>query len=175
MASAAGDEFCTWSPSIELRATRRDEEDIMGKQLDDQTLVDFTRRWFALWTEADPHARSRQVADLWAANGAQVLVDPPQVMRDAATTLAFPVPRLEVRGHDEIDRRVTQAYATFVESGEYTFKATGGDAVRLAPALVGLAWDMVTVADGTVAGSGYDVLVLDDDGRILLDHQHILG
>jgi hypothetical protein len=32
---------------------------------------------------------------------------------------------------------------------------------------------MVTVADGTVAGSGYDVIVLDDDGRILLDHQHI--
>jgi hypothetical protein len=32
---------------------------------------------------------------------------------------------------------------------------------------------MVTVADETVAGSGYDVLVLDDDGRILLDHQHI--
>jgi hypothetical protein len=34
---------------------------------------------------------------------------------------------------------------------------------------------MVTVADGTVAGSGYDVLVLDNDGRILLDHQHILN
>jgi hypothetical protein len=32
---------------------------------------------------------------------------------------------------------------------------------------------MVTVADGTVAGSGYDVMVLDDDGRILLNHQHI--
>ena len=45
----------------------------------------------------------------------------------------------------------------------------------LAPALVGLAWEMVTVADGTVAGSGYDVLVLDDDDRILLDHQHILS
>ena len=45
----------------------------------------------------------------------------------------------------------------------------------LAPALFGLAWEMVTVADGTVAGSGYDVLVLDDDGRILLDHQHILS
>ena len=24
-----------------------------------------------------------------------------------------------------------------------------------------------------VAGSGYEVIVLDDDGRILLDHQHI--
>jgi hypothetical protein len=34
---------------------------------------------------------------------------------------------------------------------------------------------MVTIADGTVVGSGYDVLVVDDDGRILLDHQHILG
>jgi hypothetical protein len=145
----------------------------MGKQLDDQALVDFTRRWFALWTEADPQARSRQVADLWATNGAQVLVDPPQEVRDAATALAFPVPRLEVRGHDEIDRRVTQAYAMFVEPGLYTFQAAAGDAVLLAPALVGLGWDMVTVADGTVAGSGFDVIVLDDDDRILLDHQHI--
>jgi hypothetical protein len=145
----------------------------MGKQLDDQALVDFTRRWFALWTEADPQARSRQVADLWATNGAQVLVDPPQEVRDAATALAFPVPRLEVRGHDEIDRRVTQAYAMFVEPGVYTFQAAAGDAVLLAPALVGLGWDMVTVADGTVAGSGFDVIVLDDDGRILLDHQQL--
>jgi hypothetical protein len=145
----------------------------MGKRLDDQALADFTRRWFALWTEADPQARSRQVADLWATNGAQVLVDPPQEVRDAATALAFPVPRLEVRGHDEIDRRVTAAYAMFVEPGVYTFQAAAGDAVLLAPALVGLGWDMVTVADGTVAGSGYDVIVLDDDGRILLDHQHI--
>jgi hypothetical protein len=144
----------------------------MTKQLDHQALVDFTRRWFALWTEADPQARSRQVADLWAPAGAQVLVDPPQEVRDAATALAFPVPRLEVRGHDEIERRVTQAYAMFVEPGVHTLKPAG-DAVLLAPGLVGLGWDMVAVADGTVAGSGYDVIVLDDDGRILLDHQHI--
>jgi hypothetical protein len=148
----------------------------MTAHLDHQALVDFTRRWFELWTEADPHARSRHVAELWAPAGAQVLVDPPQAMRDAAAELAFPVPRLEVRGHDEIDRRVTRAYELFIEPGEYIFKATGdGDAVLLAPALVGLAWEMVTVADGTVAGSGFDVLVLDDDGRILLDHQHILS
>ncbi|HTE67160.1 MAG TPA: hypothetical protein VK942_00145, partial [Actinomycetes bacterium] len=144
----------------------------MTKQLDHQALVDFTRRYIALWTEADPQARSRQVADLWAPAGAQVLVDPPQEVRDAATALAFPVPRLEVRGHDEIERRVTQAYATFVEPGVHTFEAAG-DAVLLAPALVGLGWEMVAVADGTVAGSGYDVMVLDDNGRILLNHQHI--
>jgi hypothetical protein len=81
---------------------------------------------------------------------------------------------LEVRGHDEIDRRVTQAYALFVEPGVHTFQAAS-DAVLLAPALIGLAWDMVTVADGTVAGSGYDVMALGDDGRLLLDHQHILS
>jgi hypothetical protein len=32
-----------------------------------------------------------------------------------------------------------------------------------------------SVANGTVAGSGYDVTALDDDGRILLDHQHIVS
>jgi hypothetical protein len=147
---------------------------VTASEPDRRHLTNFTNRWFALWTEADAHARSRQVADLWAANGAQVLVDPPQAMRDAVTELAFSVPRLEVRGHDEIDRRVTRAYEMFIEPGEYTFKSAGGDAVLLAPGLVGLAWDMVTVAGGTVVASGYDVLVIDDDGRILLDHQHIL-
>lgn len=144
-------------------------------QLDQQALADFTRRWFELWTQADPQARSAQVADLWAPNGAQVLVDPPQEVRDAATALAFPVPHLEVRGHDEIDRRVTQAYAMFIQPGEYTFQATDdADAVLLmAPGLIGLAWEMVSVGDGTIAGRGYDVLALDDNGRILLDHQHI--
>lgn len=144
-------------------------------QLDQQALADFTARWFALWTETDPQARSRQVADLWAIDGAQVLVDPPEDVRQAASSLAFPIPRFEVRGHNEIDRRVSKAYAMFVEPGEFTFKATGdADAVLLmAPGLIGLAWEMVSVADGTVAGRGYDVLALDDDGRILLDHQHI--
>jgi ketosteroid isomerase-like protein len=145
----------------------------MTQQLDQQALADFTTRWFALWTEADPQTRSRQVADLWATNGAQVLVDPPQDVRDAATALAFPVPRLEVRGHDEIDRRVTQAYAMFIEPGEYTFQASSGAVLLMAPGLIGLEWEMVSVTDGTVAGRGYDVLALDNDGRILLDHQHI--
>jgi hypothetical protein len=83
----------------------------MPRQLDRQALVDFTRRWFALWTEADPQARSRRVADLWAPAGAQALLDPPQEVWHAAAALAFPVPRLEGRGHDEIYRRVTQAYS----------------------------------------------------------------
>ena len=157
----------TWLPCPRERSLP-----VKSKQLDRPALKDFSRRWFELWNEADPTARSKQVADLWATAGAQVLVDPPQGVRDAATALAFPVPRLEVRGHDEIDRRVAQAYAMFVEPGVHRFEPAG-DAVLLAPALVGLGWEMVALADETVAGSGYDVIALDDDGRILLDHQHI--
>lgn len=144
-------------------------------KLGQPALAEFTRRWIALWTEADPQARSRQVADLWASNGVQVLVDPPQEVRDAATALAFPVPHFEVRGHDEIDRRVTRAYAMFIEPGEYIFQASGdaGAVLLMAPGLIGLSWEMVSLADGTVAGRGYDVIALDNDGRILLDHQHI--
>ena len=109
----------------------------MTKRLDHQALADFTRRWFALWTEADPHARSSRSPTCGRPAGAQVLVDPPQAMRDAVTELAFPVPPLEVRGHDEIDRRVTRAYYLFIQPGEYTFASGGGDAVLLAPALSG--------------------------------------
>jgi hypothetical protein len=32
-------------------------------------------------------------------------------------------------------------------------------------------WEMVTVADGTVAATGQEFLVLDDGGRIVSDHQ----
>lgn len=147
----------------------------MTQQLDQQALAEFTERWLALWKEADPQARTNRVAELWATNGAQVLVDPPQEIRDAATSLAFPIPRVEVRGHEEIDRRVTRSYEMFIEPGEYTFRTSGDtDAVLLmAPGLVGLAWEMVTVADSVVVGRGYDLIALDEDGRILIDHQHI--
>lgn len=124
----------------------------MTLPLDHQTLVTFTDRWVALWNEAEPNARSKQVADLWAVDGAQVLVDPPQAMRDAARELAFPVPWLEVRGHEELERRVTRAYEMFVEPGVHAFRVEG-EAVALAPWLVGLAWSMVTVTDGTVVGA----------------------
>ena len=142
------DEFGARSPSTEAHTTRENRRTSWASNSSNEALADFTRRWFALWTETDPQARSRQVADLWATNGAQVLVDPAEAIREAAIGLAFPVPRLEVRGHGEMDRRVTRAYELFIEPGIHTFRATGGDAVLLAPGIVGLAWEMATVADG---------------------------
>jgi len=83
----------------------------MTKQLDHQALKDFTRRYTALWTEADPQARSGRSPSCGRPPVRRYWWTRPQEVRNAATALAFPVPRLEVRGHDEIEHLVTRAYA----------------------------------------------------------------
>lgn len=144
----------------------------MSKPLDENALINLTEEYVALWNEADPQARRKRIAELWAAGGTQVLTDPPQEIRAAAAALNFPAPYLEVRGHDALDARVTRAYEMFIAPGEYVFRARGR-AARLAGDLVGLGWLMVSTADGSEGGAGYDVLALDADGRIRSDHQYI--
>jgi hypothetical protein len=129
-------------------------------------------RYVAVWNEPDPHVRRALIGDLWADDGAQVLVDPPQAIRDAAARLAFPVPALEVRGPEALFHRVTRAYEMFVAPGEFVFAPHGAPA-RLAADLYGFGWLMQTTADGAAAGGGYDVVRLDPSGRIRLDHQYI--
>ncbi|MEV6139486.1 hypothetical protein AB0L63_26215 [Nocardia sp. NPDC051990] len=41
--------------------------------------------------------------------------------------------------------------------------------------LIGLPWSMISRADGSVAGGGFEVIGLDPDGRIASDHQFIEG
>ncbi|WP_280498051.1 hypothetical protein [Nocardia asiatica] len=144
----------------------------MSKQLDEQDLSRFAERYVALWNEPDAEARHRQIRRLWSEDGAQVLVDPPQAMREALAALAFPVPTVEIRGYEALDRRVDRAYDEFVAPGEHVFTADG-PAVRLSVDLIGLTWHMVTKAGGAVVGGGYDVIALDEDGRIRWDHQYI--
>ena len=60
-----------------------------------QQLVD---RYVALWNEPDPDIRRHAIRELWAPDGFQVLVDPPEEVRDAADRLAFAMPTLEVHG-----------------------------------------------------------------------------
>ncbi|MGK8489775.1 hypothetical protein [Nocardia asiatica] len=144
----------------------------MSKQLDEQELSRFAERYVALWNEPDAEARRRQIRRLWSEDGAQVLVDPPQAMREALAALAFPVPTVEIRGYEALDRRVDRAYDEFVAPGEHVFTADG-PAVRLSVDLIGLTWHMVTKVGGAVVGGGYDVIALDEDGRIRWDHQYI--
>ncbi|MEU7768896.1 hypothetical protein AB0B25_27855 [Nocardia sp. NPDC049190] len=144
----------------------------MSRQFSERELAHFTERYIAMWNEPDTQARHQQVEQLWAVNGAQVLVDAPQAMREALAVLSFPIPTVEIRGHDALNRRVDRAYEMFVAPGEYLF-VPGGQAVELSANLIGLTWLMVTAADRTVAGGGYDVIALDDEGLIRWDHQYI--
>ncbi|MFI9414037.1 hypothetical protein [Nocardia gamkensis] len=144
----------------------------MSNKFDEQELSRFAERYIALWNEPDAEARRERIRQLWSEDGAQVLVDPPQGMREALAALSFPIPTVEIRGYEALDRRVDRAYDEFVAPGEHVFVAEG-QAVRLSVNLIGLTWHMVTKADGAVVGGGYDVIALDDDGRIRWDHQYI--
>jgi hypothetical protein len=129
-------------------------------------------RYVAQWNEPDPAARSALIRELWAPDGVQVLVDPPQAIRDAAAALAFAVPPLEVRGHDPLDARVSRAYEMFVAPGEYVFEAAE-EPVLLLPNVLAIRWLMVSIRDREVVGGGLDILALDGEGRIRTDHQFI--
>lgn len=138
-------------------------------------LIDFkqlTDRYVAQWNEPDPAARTALIRELWAPDGVQVLVDPPQEVREAAQRLAFSVPPLEVRGHDALDARVTRAYEMFVASGGHSFQAAGTASLLLTN-VVGIRWSMVSAETGQVVGVGLDIVALGDDGRIRTDHQFI--
>jgi hypothetical protein len=142
----------------------------MSKQLTENELAAFAERYVALWNESDDDLRRKLIQEVFAADGTQMLIDPPQAMRAALDELAFPIPPVGVRGHAEMERRVTRAYEMFVAPG-HRFAARGA-AVTLATDLIGLGWDMVA-ADGAVIGAGYDVIALDEQGRIRLDSQYI--
>ncbi len=145
----------------------------MSTQLDENDLTRFAERYVAQWNESDPEIRYKLIEEVWAPSGAQTLVDPPVEIREAAVSLNFAVPALEVRGHEAIAARVSRAYEMFVASGEYIFEV--GAATRLPAGLIGLLWAMISRADGSVAGGGFEVIGLDADGRIASDHQFIEG
>jgi hypothetical protein len=136
-------------------------------------LNDLRDRYVAVWNEPDPAARRKQIEALWAPDGGQVLVHPPEDVRDAAERLRFPVPALEVRGHDALEARVGRAHEMFVDPGEFVFRAPGDAEALLGDDVVAVRWEMVPVAGGPPAGAGVDVLDLDRDGRIRTDHQYI--
>jgi hypothetical protein len=129
-------------------------------------------RYVAQWNEPDPAKRGALIRELWAPDGIQVLVDPPEAIRDAASALAFAVPPLEVRGHDALEARVTRAYEMFVAPGEHVFEAAG-DPLLLLPNVLGVRWSMAAIRTGEVVGGGLDILALDGDARIRTDHQFI--
>lgn len=126
-------------------------------------------RYVAVWNEGDPERRHAMVAELWAPDGEHVLV-PPQEVRDAAAGMKMSSV-FEVRGHRELEDRVTDAYERFIASGEHEFRGRD-DAERLRD-VVKFRWEVVSTEDGSVAGVGLEFLVIDPNGRIRSDYQFI--
>ncbi|MEV4248141.1 hypothetical protein AB0J63_32600 [Streptosporangium canum] len=128
---------------------------------------DLAVRYIALWSEPDAELRRRAIQELWAESGAHIL-QPPQEIREIAAGLGFDSTTLQAHGYDEIDVRVTRSYERFVAPGQFTFQA-GDGAIRLHD-VVKFNWEMVPVGGGEAVGGGLEVLVLDENGRIVTDY-----
>jgi len=128
-------------------------------------------RWVAQWNEPDPDERRRLIREVWAEDGYQVMVNPPEGVRDTAAHFGVPFPAIEIRGYDAMYARVTRAYDMFIAAGEYAFER--GEVVRHPGAAVALTWLMRSRTDGSVAGSGLEVLTFDTDGRVHSDHEFV--
>lgn len=127
-------------------------------------------QYLGMWNEPDPSVRRRTITSIFAAD-AHHAVGAPIEMRDAAFSLGFPRLTLDVRGHTDLEFRVAQAYAEFVGSGQYRFEPRGE--ARRVGQVVMFGWQMVATANGELAGTGTDVIVLDLAGRIVTDHQFV--
>lgn len=138
----------------------------------DPELKQLTNDWIAQWNEPDDEERRRLVRQVWADNGYQVMVNPPEGIRNTAAHYGVPFPAVEIHGHDALYKRVTRAYEMFVASGEYVFEQSG-EATRHAGSAVALTWVMRSRTDGSVAGRGLEVLTFAPDGRVRTDHEYV--
>jgi hypothetical protein len=144
----------------------------MSYEPTDIELKQLLDRYLAQWNEPDPDRRAGLIRQVWAADAVQVLVNPPEAIREGAAHYGIAAPPLVVRGHDAFDARVGRAYEMFIAPGQYVFELLG-EPVRQAGAAVSFTWVMRDRADGSTAGSGFDVLTFDADARIRTDHQFV--
>jgi hypothetical protein len=114
---------------------------------------EFVQQFMELWNEPDDETRRKTVDALFAPQGANY------------------TPTLEATGHAEIDARVKRSFDKWVATGHrFRLAPTSPQAHHGALRVV---WEMVKVADDEVAATGVEYLLLDEDGRILSDHQFV--
>jgi hypothetical protein len=129
---------------------------------------ELAERYTAVWMEPDGDRRRKGIADVWSEDAIHVL-QPTQEVYEAAAERAVN-PTWQVRGHDELEARVTKAYDDFVATGQMSFRVQPG-AKRLGD-VVTWRWDGVS-PDGEVLGAGLEFVILAADGRIATDYQFV--
>jgi hypothetical protein len=118
----------------------------------------FVDRYLNIWNEPDDNARRETIRALW---------------QEDAHHLAR---TLEAIGHAGIETRVKNAYDKWVKEKGCVFRLRDG--VDGHHGTIKLRWDMLPAADkekgrGDVISTGFDFLVLGDDGRIRTGYQFI--
>ncbi|MYT69994.1 MULTISPECIES: nuclear transport factor 2 family protein [unclassified Streptomyces] len=104
-------------------------------------------RYFDAWNARTPEDRAKAVAVAWAEDG------------------TYTDPLADVTGHDGIGAVIGAAHEQFPG---FFFRALGG--VDGHHRLVRFGWELVSEEDGSAPVAGFDVVELDEDGRIRAVH-----
>jgi hypothetical protein len=115
---------------------------------DAQALAD---RYVAAWNERDADRRRNAIAALWS----------PGALRHPGVR--------EAREYEVLDKRILGLRETTVGRGGNRFRAAR-NANGLSD-VVTFRWEMLAPDSETVLASGLEFLIVDDEGRILVDHQ----
>ncbi|MFJ5269527.1 nuclear transport factor 2 family protein [Streptomyces sp. NPDC088358] len=100
-------------------------------------------RYLEAWNAAAPDALTKAVAAAWSADG------------------RYTDPLADVRGHEGIAAVISAAHEQFPG---FTFRLAG--TVDGHHDIARFGWELVDETDGSAPVAGFDVITLDDDGRI---------
>ena len=105
--------------------------------------TDLVNRYLAVWNENDDDARRATIAGIWADDG------------------CYLDPRAMVTGHDEISALIGSVQQ---QVPGHVFRLVNG--VDAHHNIARFAWQLVPVGGGESVAEGFDVAVIDADGRI---------
>jgi len=111
-------------------------------------------RYIAVWTETDPAARRKAIEELWAPDG----------LHYVATR--------EARGYEALEERIIGSHEKWVRDGGNRFRAASN--AQSLRNVVTFNWEMIPAQGDAVLAVGLEFLILDENGRILIDYQFIV-
>ena len=112
-------------------------------------------RYAAAWNASDPHVRRHAIAALWTPSGVHY------------------VRELEARGYDALEKRIAASHEKNVRQGGNSFRVRRE--ARSLRNVVTFGWEMARGHSEEVLATGFDVLVLDAEGRIEADYQFVVS
>jgi hypothetical protein len=136
--------------ALAIPALTQDARSPTGEKpmLDPQMLAD---RYVAVWNEKDEARRRDAIAALWVPNGQHY------------------VQGRKAQGYEELEKRIQGSHEKNVRDDGNRFRALPG--ARHLPGVVTFYWEMLPANADTVLVTGLEFLIINDDGRILVDYQ----